>query len=1218
MKFHDVEITGFGIWSNLEVRDLSPEVTVFYGPNEAGKTTIMQAIRGVLYGYTPWRRQRYLPPVHGGTGGGALRVGPAQGLTTIRRDALPNGSLGELSVTLPGGAIGGESHLRDLLLDVDEPTYSNIFSVGLHELQELSTLNDIDAASALYDLSSGLDRVSLNEVMRELTTSRMRLLSPTGEKSQITELIGQRDTLRNEIHIMITAGRRYWRLAEENHETDELFQKTESELAQVTAELRKMDSAAAARDAYQQRLSIEQQLAEFGPLGDFPPDGLARLAEIARGMQSVRRRRRALKQKVKDLRLDRETISVNETLWRQAPRIAAISEHESWIVSLEQQINESETAVAHLEKQLATQRSQSGLPAELGTNIEQLTSRLQSTLRPPAAGIRDARQRLKQVKAEWSANQKKLTGSRDDVETELLSRGETELAAALEKQGQLVSQYRRRLQLDDRLDQMGRHRAELDEDHEYFVERQVMPLWQLCLLGAIVVVGLGMAIVGLLLPATSIGNWGGTMAFLGVAAAAAAVYGYFRIDSLNADRLEATRKQLMMLDKQLAQAVSERDDLDEVLPEGGGSLTSRLHAAEADLATLEQLLSRDARRASAEEEVNTTRQRAKIARDDWQKARRRWESALKSLKLPETLKPNQVRQITGQAKRLAELQHQLDQAKQERDRRKRELATLVTRIEQLAADAGWESTAGATNHRVSLVEQLRKLRREVTLQEQQAAKRDELAKLLAQARRRYIKYGRRGRKLLRQRRALLIAARVADEAEFKQVATHRSRADELSRRKLALSREIATALAGIGTEDELRGWLTALPEGLQQQREQLIAQQTKLNDRIRALSDQRADIGLQRNILADDRNLSLKQLELGSVEQRLKEALARWQTVALTEQLLHSIRDEYERDRQPETLIQASEYLVRMTEGQYRRVWTPLGENILLVEDRDGQNLSVDVLSRGTREQLFLSLRLALVSMLSRRGKRLPMVLDDVLVNFDTHRARAAAQVFCDFAAAGHQLVIFTCHEHIAHAFRKLRADVRRLPDNSDTSRKILLPGEIESLPAYEPPPEPVVEAPRRRKPKPAKEPPPPVEILPEPVIEEVEIQVEEEPAEIVPAIWSTQIERFVSEETTMVIVDDPQEASWELPEETVAVPFELVELAVEKAPEPPPKPAPKPARRRRADPAHRFKPLPMIERRGWNAEEFDGELEDQVNTQLVRDNRWFEESAAQNGQHGD
>ena len=78
-----------------------------------------------------------------------------------------------------------------------------------------------------------------------------------------------------------------------------------------------------------------------------------------------------------------------------------------------------------------------------------------------------------------------------------------------------------------------------------------------------------------------------------------------------------------------------------------------------------------------------------------------------------------------------------------------------------------------------------------------------------------------------------------------------------------------------------------------------------------------------------------------------------------------------------------------MTDDRYVRVWTPLDEDTLLVDDAHGNSLKIEVLSAGTREQVFLAIRLALVSMYARRGAQLPLVLDDVLVNCDAVRAKA-------------------------------------------------------------------------------------------------------------------------------------------------------------------------------------------------------------------------------------
>ena len=180
--------------------------------------------------------------------------------------------------------------------------------------------------------------------------------------------------------------------------------------------------------------------------------------------------------------------------------------------------------------------------------------------------------------------------------------------------------------------------------------------------------------------------------------------------------------------------------------------------------------------------------------------------------------------------------------------------------------------------------------------------------------------------------------------------------------------------------------------------------------------------------LAEDRHLSEAKLQLGCVEEQMRRAVERWRVLAVTAVMLESIRQIYETERQPETLSEASQYLERFTEGKYLRIWTPLSSDVLRVDAGDGQSMPLDLLSQGTREAVFLSLRLALSAAYSRRGAVLPLVLDDVMVNFDMRRAKAAAAVLRDFANAGHQMLMFTCHQHIMQIFEAAGVEVRLLP----------------------------------------------------------------------------------------------------------------------------------------------------------------------------------------------
>ena len=100
--------------------------------------------------------------------------------TTIHRQGNlndPIDNLGEVEIFDDRGERREASQLAGLMAGVDEPTYNNVFAVGLKEIQELGSLDDTAAADYLYRLTSGLDRVSLVDVIREVATARERLLA---------------------------------------------------------------------------------------------------------------------------------------------------------------------------------------------------------------------------------------------------------------------------------------------------------------------------------------------------------------------------------------------------------------------------------------------------------------------------------------------------------------------------------------------------------------------------------------------------------------------------------------------------------------------------------------------------------------------------------------------------------------------------------------------------------------------------------------------------------------------------------------------------------------------------------------------------------------------------------------------------------------------------------------------------------------------------------
>ena len=123
-------------------------------------------------------------------------------------------------------------------------------------------------------------------------------------------------------------------------------------------------------------------------------------------------------------------------------------------------------------------------------------------------------------------------------------------------------------------------------------------------------------------------------------------------------------------------------------------------------------------------------------------------------------------------------------------------------------------------------------------------------------------------------------------------------------------------------------------------------------------------------------------------------------------------------------LAAAGRYLSTLTLGDYCAVQTRFDsadQAILCVLRKNsdsgaaGAQLTVDALSTGTRDQLFLALRLAaLERYLDGGAEALPLIVDDILVQFDDRRAHATLKALAEFSTRT-QVLLFTHHERIAH-----------------------------------------------------------------------------------------------------------------------------------------------------------------------------------------------------------
>lgn len=189
---------------------------------------------------------------------------------------------------------------------------------------------------------------------------------------------------------------------------------------------------------------------------------------------------------------------------------------------------------------------------------------------------------------------------------------------------------------------------------------------------------------------------------------------------------------------------------------------------------------------------------------------------------------------------------------------------------------------------------------------------------------------------------------------------------------------------------------------------------------------------------------------IAEVEASLQQRRDRWQVLEDTQRHLGETLQRLRQHRSPQVLDLASTYIRRLTGGDcYRLESDAAATRILASTTQAATAQPVEHLSRGTRDQVALALRLALIQTRAAEG-RCPLILDDVFISSDDDRAEAVADLLMEVAADGQQIIFFTCQRDVRDLFERRDASIRFLED-----RPVAAPVPVAVVPAPAPPPVP-------------------------------------------------------------------------------------------------------------------------------------------------------------------
>lgn len=161
----------------------------------------------------------------------------------------------------------------------------------------------------------------------------------------------------------------------------------------------------------------------------------------------------------------------------------------------------------------------------------------------------------------------------------------------------------------------------------------------------------------------------------------------------------------------------------------------------------------------------------------------------------------------------------------------------------------------------------------------------------------------------------------------------------------------------------------------------------------------------------------LKQ-ERAALRCRLTESKRDYATLLLARRNLAQAIAAWESQSQPEVYRLASRLFEDMTDGMWTQVRLTAAGDVQVANAR-GDVRGPELLSLGTRQQLYLCLRIALLMCAQNVGCSVPVMADDILVNFDAERRRCAARALLELAQM-RQVLLFTCHEEVAELICQL------------------------------------------------------------------------------------------------------------------------------------------------------------------------------------------------------
>jgi len=228
--------------------------------------------------------------------------------------------------------------------------------------------------------------------------------------------------------------------------------------------------------------------------------------------------------------------------------------------------------------------------------------------------------------------------------------------------------------------------------------------------------------------------------------------------------------------------------------------------------------------------------------------------------------------------------------------------------------------------------------------------------------------------------------------------------------------------AGATIDDFINKALKVDPDGIDGEIGRLTEEADKLNQEKseldQCIGSERTELGKMDGSARAAELAEEIQLLLG----RLENDVEQYARLKIASKILNQAIERYQDKSQEPILKRTTAIFKQITRGSFQGIRAEFNDNGLpvLVGVRPGgkEVVTVEGMSDGTADQLYLALRLAGLEDYLERNEPIPFIVDDILIKFDNDRAVAALRAL-ERLSKQTQVIFFTHHRHLLELARK-------------------------------------------------------------------------------------------------------------------------------------------------------------------------------------------------------